>query len=217
MAQAPRKPDPLAILAEHSERLRKLELLRIPASAFPMITEGTSFPSSPAEGDLHFYPLSGVTTSPAGGGVGHWEFRYNATTSKWDFAGGPALFAEVLTSQTTTSVSYADLATVGPSITVPLAGDYDVGIGANLTNDTVTAAAWMSYAVGGTAASDNDAITSGAAAAGDYAPQNSLARRRRKTGLAASTALVSKYRRDSAGGTVTAKNRWMSVIPVRVS
>ena len=48
-----------------------------------------------------------------------WRFRYNAAGGayKWEFVGGRPLYAEVTTPQTRNVATYADLTTVGPSIT----------------------------------------------------------------------------------------------------
>ena len=128
----------------------------------------------------------------------------------WKYVGGPPLFAEVETSETIGNTTYVALATAGPSVTVPLKGDYMVTIACGI-DASGGMSAWMSYDIGGTGASDNDgAIRSSGAAVGVA----TATRTRRKTGLAASTALVSKYKRS--GSTVTARHRTMLVQPVRV-
>lgn len=44
----------------------------------------TPFPTSPADGDIHYFgwPASGGRPS------GHWAFRYNSSASKWEVIGG---------------------------------------------------------------------------------------------------------------------------------
>lgn len=120
------------------------------------------------------------------------------------------MLAEVPAAQTTASATYAALGTAGPSNTVPVAGDYDVEVGC-YAYATVTAAIYMSYDIGGTGAVDADAVL-GISGSGTSAFAGN--RVRRKTGLAASTALVSKYR--TSAGTATIGDRWMRVMPVRV-
>lgn len=82
--------------------------------------------------------------------------------------------AEVLTSQTTTSTSYTDLATVGPSVTVDTGTNVVCIIHAQFSVSTSAATLLMSVAVSGAttvAASDQnaffsaDAFTNGGAAA----------------------------------------------------
>lgn len=88
----------------------------------------SALPAAPIDGQEIYYQAStasGVT----------WHLRYNAASSssyKWEYVGGSALRSEVETQEATTSTTYADLATVGPSITVPVAGDYDISAGAQL-------------------------------------------------------------------------------------
>lgn len=170
----------------------------------------TSLPGSPYDGQVIVYQADATN------GI-YWLLRYrsgSASSYKWEFIGGPPLFAEVTTDEGTASATYVALATAGPSITVPLAGDYGVEIGSTGYSTTAACNNLHSYDIGGTGAVDADATqlqqptTLGSTI-------GSVSRLRRKTGLAASTALVSKYRRATAG-TAQFSNRWMRVTPVRV-
>lgn len=80
-------------------------------------------PSAPSDGQDFYYSL------PNGG---QWHFRFNERTGLWDFAGGPPLVSDVGDSEGTTSTSYADLTTDGPSLTMPFAGRYNFNAGANV-------------------------------------------------------------------------------------
>lgn len=108
----------------------------------------------------------------------------------------------------TAATAFTDLGVVGPSITVPFAGDYDVELAAagNGADNPV-----MSFAVGATAASLADALWLAKGATWNTA----RSRRMRKTGIAASTALVSKYRAWTAV-TVSFATRSMLLYPVRI-
>jgi hypothetical protein len=166
----------------------------------------TSLPASPTAGQVVFYEADATN------GV-IWQLKYRPASSSaydWEFVGGSPLFAEVATDQGTTSASYVDLTTVGPSITVPLAGDYMIDIAAHAYNSGANVNL-MSYAVGGTAASDNDAAEVDHSAANRLLPHAAGAK---KTALAASTALVAKYR--VTAGTGQFRRRQMRVVPVRV-
>jgi hypothetical protein len=85
----------------------------------------TSLPVSPIDGQIIYYRAS------ASDGV-IWQLRYNSSSAsayKWEFIGGGSLFASVGsdtygTWETYSSLTYGDLATVGPSIVAPLAGEY---------------------------------------------------------------------------------------------
>jgi hypothetical protein len=68
----------------------------------------------------------------------------------------------------------------------------------------------MSYDVGGTGA--NDAWAVGV----DGNPLGGASRKRRFASIAASTALVSKYKRTAGSGTATFANRTLHIVPVRV-
>lgn len=170
---------------------------------------------TPVKGDVcHYYAdkTNGVV----------WQFIYDGEGElPWKYVGGPPLTAEVVTSESRTSSTYGDLATVGPSIELPLKGDYMVAIGAGAYDSgTVTTDAIMSYAIGGTAAGDADSIDVNTFSL----PSNisatipgGISRPRRKTGLTAVT-LKAKYKSssNSASAAATFYNRWMSAYPVRV-
>ena len=57
-----------------------------------------------------------------------WRFRYNSSSAsvyKWEFVGGSALTASIDTQEAPVSTgAWSDAATVGPSITIPRAGQY---------------------------------------------------------------------------------------------
>lgn len=165
-------------------------------------TATATLPTGSFNGQDFYYALTG-------GGV--WHFKYNLTSAKWDFAGGPLLTNEVATSQTTVSTAYAALATAGPSIALPFAGDYLVTLGADMWNTTANNGVLMSYDIGGTGAVDADA-TQHSLTGGEPAPMTHF-RTKLKTGLTAVT-LTAKYR--AVGGTADFQNRFMGVIPVRV-
>lgn len=143
-----------------------------------------------------------------------WHLVYDTsdgTTYPWLVIGGSSLYAEVQTSQTTNSSTYVALTTAGPTVTLPLGGDYTVSLGTQAANDTAGAVAHMSYDIGGTGAVDADGPRSTSSTAGaDIA----IAYTRRKAGLTA-VALTSKYK-QTAGGIATFGRRWISAMPVRV-
>jgi hypothetical protein len=82
-----------------------------------------------------------------------------------------------------------------------------VTIGCKSFHDTQAPLAAMSYDIGGTAASDNNRIfmTQQATSGGDG--EADVTRKRRKTGIAAATALVAKYK-IAPGGTGFFQHRW---------
>ena len=182
------------------------------AVAVPIVT---SLPASPTDGQEIILADSTTAATYA------WQLRYNAnavSSYKWDFVGGSQLAAEVTPAESTTSTSYTDLATTaGQTVTTPVAGDYDIQINSQSRVNSGGAAAgqyisYMTVKVGSNAASDAEANIFGT-----YCNVESLAnieRTIRKTGLAASTALVLKFK--SGSGTSTFANRRIAITPVRV-
>lgn len=142
----------------------------------------------------------------------YWQLVYDGQgTYPWKKIGGPPLYSEVAAEQGTASATYTNLATPGPSVTLPLKGDYDVEIGYYGKSITTATAARMSYAIGGAEALDGDAVVT---VAQDGQGASTAARLHRKTGLAASTVLTAKYK--VSGGEGAFLFRWMRVDPVRV-
>lgn len=175
----------------------------------------STLPVSPYNGQVIQYQSAGMATD----GV-VWTLKYrsaSASSFKWEYIGGSLLFSAVETDESTTSATYVDLTTVGPSVTIPLAGDYEITCGCYAWRSSTGAAqSYASLKVGATATSDNDKVTWSATPAQAVANQISEAGTRVfvKTGLAAGTVLKLQYR--SSAGTAQFLNRWISVRPVRV-
>ena len=114
---------------------------------------------------------------------------------------------DVTTSETTTSVSYTDLATVGPAVTLTPGRTTDqiIFVSARIANNTGGQDSYISPAIAGAAASDVDAFVWAVAAANYFQRGSSHT-------LAASVAdgstHTAKYR--VAGGTGTFVNRRIS-------
>lgn len=97
--------------------------------------EGATPPVNPNHGTRWIRPVDQATyVNPGGGtnvgtGLLRWEFQYNALSPsayKWEFIGGPDLFASIVAYESdTVAAAYATFGT-GPRITTPRAGDYDV-------------------------------------------------------------------------------------------
>jgi hypothetical protein len=174
-------------------------------------TRVTTLPVAPIDGQEVYY------VADAANGV-IWHLRYSAGSSsayKWEFVGGSPLSAEVLAGEVPANLtgSFQALTTPGPSITLPLAGDYLVELEARV-NLNAGSYCLMSYDIGATSAVDVDGVewtTSGATI--DYEHGHA---QRLKTGLGA-VALVCKYApRGVAGQAPTFKNRRIFATPVRV-
>jgi hypothetical protein len=151
-----------------------------------------------------------------------WRLRYNASggTYKWEFDGGGPLTAEVSTAETTNTGAYGDLTTVGPSIVVPLAGDYEVTYGAKIAaSQTTTAQGGAVAPKFGTAAVDGVNDDAEAVAAGVGTPSGgwrSQALRTIRRNIPAASSTVKLQYTLTFGGTVTFSRRNLSIKPIRV-
>lgn len=178
----------------------------------------TSLPTLAANGQEIYYRADSTN-----GRIWHLRYRDQASGGSasypWEYIGGSALTDSVKDgtisdAQTTTSTSYAALANAGPTVTLPLAGDYEVTIGFTGYNGNAGAVTTMSYDIGATGALDADAVQlyqSSLASAANIIVASS--RTRIKTGLTA-VALTSKYK--VSAGTGSYWNRFMIVRPIRV-
>jgi hypothetical protein len=165
------------------------------------------------------------TTAGTGGGASNsmadvgavWHLRYRAASSsayKWEFVGGGDLIAGVATSESTTSATYTDLATVGPVITLPLAGDYKIATTATVVNSSAGSGGAVSFSVSGAAANtatDADSIRiTTVSVTVLQASSVSVS----KTGLTAA-AVTMRYRL-TVSGTATFTSRVLTAVPIRV-
>jgi hypothetical protein len=168
----------------------------------------TSVPGSPTDEDEFTYPAD--TTNGA-----MWRFKYRSASGsafKWEFIGGSYMSATVETSEGNSLATYADLATVGPSITVPRAGDYEVEFGITAIGGGGNAV-WVAVKKAAAATSDNDGVPVGY---GMATPGSAGGRKLIVTGLAASDVLKLQYR-GAIAAAWTCSRRWIAVRPVRIS
>lgn len=145
-----------------------------------------------------------------------WELSYDGEGEyPWKKIGGPPLFAEVTANESRENTAYGALSTAGPSITLPLKGDYDIKVGAKVAAvGGEQTQAHMSYDIGATGAVDADSYSlAGNVYAANTTDGPSGSRLRRKTGLTAVT-LTAKYRTTKKGAFW--ENRWISADPIRV-
>lgn len=170
-------------------------------------TMGTSLPADPVDGQE--FTLVDSMSAP----TYSWKLRYVAAKSsnKWVFVGGTPLQAEVATSENTSSTTYAALATAGPSVTVPVAGDYYVAHGAKHLAPAAALHSTMSYDIGATGAVDADGVN--ALLAVSSAGGISTARVKKQAGLTAVT-LTAKYK--VSGSNANFAERWISLTPIAI-
>jgi hypothetical protein len=177
----------------------------------------TVLPGSPVDGQEVYY-LADSTNGVI------WHLRYrsaSASAYKWEFVGGGTLSAEVLASVTipAAQTTYGDISgSTGPSLAVPLAGDYLVAVESYVAG-AIGQQAMVSYAVGATAANDSDGaeLTIGGSTPAGTDIRANVRRSRLKTITAAATTLTAKYRTSNAAfGAPTVAERVLTVIPIRV-
>lgn len=171
----------------------------------------TSLPSGPIDGQEVYY------AADATNGV-IWHLRYRAASSssyKWEFVGGPPLTARNDTTVSTSSTAFVSLTPSSgsdPTITTPLAGDYDVELGSYSGSDNTNGAALVAFRVGtGSEQGITTANYFGTVGIGYSFPCTFT----RATGVAASTSINLRYRSNYTG-TSYFINRVLVVRPVRV-
>jgi hypothetical protein len=102
----------------------------------------TSLPSSPIDGQQIYY------VADATNGV-VWHLRYRAasgSTHKWEFVGGGKIVLGPQGSLQLTTASTWTAVTGGPTLTIPLPGDYRIAFGVNSQNIGTYAAAYNTNA-----------------------------------------------------------------------
>lgn len=102
----------------------------------------TTLPSPPVDGQECNY-LADATNGVI------WHFVYRSASGKWHFTGGGALYSNVDSNSVPNGSAWGNYG--GPSIVVPLPGDYEVTIGGRSINDLGAGGnnIIQSYTVGG--------------------------------------------------------------------
>jgi len=170
-----------------------------------LVAAGTVLPSSPGDGESFYYIADGTN------GV-VWHLRYRAAAAgsyKWEFVGGGILYSRDANARTTSSATFQT--TGSPSITLPLAGDYELVFGAKRmgTNAAVANAFQLGLHVNSVnvANSEAQAATSGTSFPASYTF--------RHTGATAAHVANVRYRSASSQSS-TFEDMFLSVRPVRV-
>jgi len=185
--------------------------INAPPGTMGVISLVTALPSSPFDGQ------EVVLTDSLTAGTYFWRLRYSAgkTSNKWVFVGGFPKMVVVDTAETSTSGTYAALTTAGPSFTIPVVGDYLIEPSYVGGSNSTDAHGFMSFDVGVTGALDIDAASWGPGVA-DSTRYGTGMNARLKTGLAAGTALVSKYRVVGSSPSIAFRARTLRVTPMAV-
>ncbi len=148
-----------------------------------------------------------------------WALRYRAASAspfKWEVLGGQALTAEVAAREgdAGSPPAWFDLATPGPALTLPLAGEYDLEFGAHAESSQAGIGLWQGLRIGTTDPTDLDAAIVVTAGGPDWA-LISHRRLARRTITAPGTAVRCRYR--GADGTPDRwSRRYLTARPLRV-
>lgn len=168
-------------------------------------------PTAPVDGDM----VSLI--ADAANGI-EWLLRYVAAepTYKWRYLGGPALRATIATYESIgTIAAYVNLATDGPKVNAPRAGDYQVAYGAATADaGSVVNPFRLGAAAGNTTPTYSTTRNLQTTAADLLA----LSSRDRLAAVAALTDVKLRYYVDT-GGSAGAQfgERWIEVTPIRIS
>lgn len=172
----------------------------------------TALPATPFDGQEIYL------TVDAANGI-KWHLRYNAGSSsayKWECLGSSALRGtDVVTGEAMTGAAstWQDLATVGPAVTLPVGGDFEVRYGATpFATPGGSSFNWFAGVAVGAAAPIRAALMDGPASAQTVGL--SLSDNERLTGVASGTVLKLRY--QYIGAVPTWGNRWLEVVPIRV-
>jgi hypothetical protein len=183
----------------------------------PAIGYGTSLPASPNDTDE--YILVDSLTLPTYA----WRFRYSTAVTdayKWVFIGGSPIYAIVATPQSTTSGGLIDLATVGPTITLPRAGIYEARFGAQIQaaidNGGANQSGYCGLSNNGAAGVTQAYVSATGNAGQGYATAQFEGR---YTMAGANQTLKLQYGRNQNGVGTNGnfQNRYLAAVPVRVS
>lgn len=182
--------------------------LTVGGGGFPKITTSAMSggpPASPSDGDI--WIATGVDANGT-----RWQFQYNAGSAsayKWEFIGGSALGSDVHTSETNTTLStWVDLATNGPIVTTARAGEYNVSYGAEMWQN---AAGTIQVGLSITGAAPSDVSQNSTQITAGGMPNSKSTR---LTTVAGDTIRVRYW---NGAGTGRWQERWLRVVPVRIS
>jgi hypothetical protein len=158
-----------ALTGTSGSNFMSVSLLTAAPASLPVTTPQvvtTALPSNPVDGQECYF-----VAEPANGVVWHLKYRAaDPSPHKWQFVGGGSVMSYSAASTTTSSTTWVPVA--GPSVTVPLPGDYEVENGMAIQAMQATAVnAYGGVAVNGTEAGQsmffvNAGIYNGASVAG---------------------------------------------------
>jgi hypothetical protein len=169
-------------------------------------------PCSPFDGQEIYYQVDTNGTI--------WHLRYrtgSASTYKWEYLGGTSISDEITTTTGTISdtVNYVDGSPIGPSVTIPLAGEYKVELGAMWNATGANQGGYVGFKNGAASITDGARVFYPGILSGSTYPAHPGQRTiRRATVTAAGT--VCKLQYKAWGGDLIFTYRFLMMTPVRV-
>ena len=168
---------------------------------------GTSLPGSPSNGQQAI--LVDSTSAP----TFSWLFQYSTAATKWLFLGGSPLYASVEGSSSPAGTTYA--ANSGPSITIPVAGLYEVEFGFTWPASAQGAGNVMSPNGAGLTAADAFSVWGGSASSQTTgATINSEMSSSRRGKQTLTTGALQLNSRQISATSSSHNQAWISVRPV---
>jgi hypothetical protein len=150
-----------------------------------------------------------------------WNCLFNAgeATYKWECVGGNPKRVQVLTQEFTTSTTYVNLATDGPSFTSPRAGVYNIHFGSFILSADqgyYALASAGAIGAGSTAPNDTWSLQLYYAAAGGTAIDMSTSGFIDGIVVATAGDPIKMQYRSGFGHSLGFQNRWIAVMPSRL-
>jgi len=184
-----------------------------PPSRTPTITIG------PVSGGPPVAPITGDVWYATGGGTGYaWQFIYDATWTtdpyKWKFMGGSEAYSQISTAQTRPNNSpAADLGTVGPTMQILRPGVFHVRWGCLLNTGNSSQGGYAGVVVSNAAGTRLSAYE---ADSGATSNAWTSAMTEEEMTIASAVTIKTQYF-NNGNQTATFQNRWLSLVPLRIS
>lgn len=181
----------------------------IVSSPVPLVA---ALPLNPYDGQIIDLQTAGMATD----GI-VWRFRYRATSAsayKWEAVTPGDWAKQVNTTEETASNVYTNLTTLGPDITLPVAGEFIIEEYVSMWSFVASITSLTSVAIGATEALDLDAIES-SPNPGGVIPAINVSRKILKT-IASAGQLVRMRYKSTVSTTSNFRHRTLTIKPVRV-
>lgn len=152
-----------------------------------------------------------------------WHLRYDTGLDRWDVISGPPLVARNDGDISTTNAqnTYLDMTDAGPSITLPLNGNYEVYVGCEIEIPVVATdhAGFMNFrrSTDAVPLTDIDSARLQARGAGNTGAIGTVISPPTVKAYNANDLIEAVYRDGSALNSVTFRKRWMRITPKQVS